>query len=415
MSSALARQIVTPENLAPENSAPRAVTPNPLTVLIVVPTLDAGAADHGALELVRVLASAGHTPIVVSAGGRLVKDVLGAQGEFIRLDVASRNPVTILRNAFALARIVRERQCDVLHAHGRAPGWSAYLASRRTGIPLLTSWHKGFREQNFFKRAYNSVMARGERVIAASEQIAQLIHDRYGIGWDKISVIPGSVDLDRFDISKMTHERIEAVRNVWGVGRDTKIMLVVGRMLRRKGHHVMVRAVRRLKDAGMKDFLCVFVGEDSGHTHYTGELWDLILSTGTTGVIRMGGSPSDLPAAYAAASVVVSAAVQPEGMQRAILEAQAMARPIVVSDVGAGQDVVLSMPAVPEHRITGLRFPADDDAALAETLLRLFAMPEATRNAIGGRGREWALDHFSREDVAEQTLAVYAGLQRSGS
>ena len=66
---------------------------------------------------------------------------------------------------------------------------------------------------------------------------------------------------------------------------------------------------------------------------------------------------ADMPAAFAAASVIVSAAIQPEGVQRAILEGQAMARPVIVSDLGAGADVVLTAPAVPESRIAGFRFP----------------------------------------------------------
>ena len=165
--------------------------------------------------------------------------------------------------------------------------------------------------------------------------------------------------------------------------------------------------MQRLKDMGLKDFLCVFVGEDRGRTHYTGELWDLVLATGTMDVIRMAAPVADMPAAYAAASVVVSAAVQPEGLQRAILEAQAMARPVIVSDLGAGPDVVLTPPAVPESRITGLRFHSGDDAALAAALLRLFSMPEPTRRAIGERGRDWVLGHFNAPAVAEQTLRLY--------
>ena len=114
-----------------------------------------------------------------------------------------------------------------------------------------------------------------------------------------------------------------------------------------------------------------------------------------------------MPAAYAAAAVVVSAAVQPEGLQRAILEAQAMARPVIVSDLGAGPDVVLTPPAVPESRITGLRFHAGDDAALAAALLRLFSLPEPVRRAMGARGRDWVLGHFNAPAVAEQTLRLY--------
>ena len=106
-------------------------------------------------------------------------------------------------------------------------------------------------------------------------------------------------------------------------------------------------------------------------------------------VIRMAAPVSDMPAAYAAAAVVVSAAVQPEGLQRAILEAQAMARPVIVSDLAAGPDVVLTPPAVPESRITGLRFPAGDDAALAAALCGCFrcrsrpAAPSARAAATG--------------------------------
>jgi glycosyltransferase involved in cell wall biosynthesis len=124
-------------------------------------------------------------------------------------------------------------------------------------------------------------------------------------------------------------------------------------------------------------------------------------------VIRMAAPVADMPAAYAAASAVVSAAVQPEGLQRAILEAQAMARPVVVSDLGAGPDVVLTPPVVPENRITGLRFHSGDDAALAATLLRLFSLPEPARRAMGARGRDWVLGHFNAPAVAEQTLRLY--------
>ncbi len=389
-----------------------------IAVLIVVPTLDVGAADAGAVELVRILAGAGHRVTVVSRAGRLVADVTAAGGEFVPLDVSSNNPIVILRNVAILNRLARERRCGVIHALGRAGAWSAFIAARLRGIPFVTSWYKGFREQNVFKRWYNSIMARGDRIVASSEQIAQLINDRYGTAWEKIAVVPCGVDLDRFNPESVTRERVEAMRTAWGVKRDTKVILITGRILRRKGHHVVVKAVKRLKQMGLKDFLCVFVGEDRGRTRYTGELWDLVLTTGTMDVIRMAAPVADMPAAYAVASVVVSAAVQPEGVQRAILEAQAMARPVIVSDLGAGPDVVLTAPAVPESRIAGIRFPTGDDAALAATLLRLFSMPEQNRATIGRRGRDWVLGHFNAEIIAEQTLRLYgeiAGLAASGN
>jgi glycosyltransferase involved in cell wall biosynthesis len=369
----------------------------PTTVLVVVPTLDGGASDAAAVELVRILAGAGIAGIVVSRAGRLVADITQAGAEFLALDVSSNNPILMLRNAVVLTRLARERRCAAIHAFGRAGAWSALIAARLCGIQFVTSWHKGFREQNLFKRLYNGIMARGDCVIASSDQIAQLINDRYGTPWGRIT-------------EAVSRERIETIRTAWGVKRETKVILIGGRILRRKGHHVVVKAVKRLKEMGLKDFLCVFVGEDRGRSRYTGELWDLVLTTGTMDVIRMASPVPDMPAAYAAASVVVSAAVQPEGVQRAILEGQAMARPVIVSDLGAGPDVVLTAPAVPESKIAGFRFNAGDDAALAAALLRLFSMPEQNRATIGRRGREWVLEHFNQTIVAEQTLRLYGDI-----
>jgi glycosyltransferase involved in cell wall biosynthesis len=379
-------------------------------VMIVTPTLDVGAADTGAVELTRILCGASHSVTVVSRAGRLVADITNAGGRFVPLNVESLNPALILRNAATLRRLARETQCDAIHALGRAAGWSAYFAARSSGVPFLTSWYKGFRDQNVFKHQYNGVMARGDRVIVSSEQLAHLVHDRYGTAWNKLAVVPCTVDLARFDPGSVSAARIDAIRKAWGVAADTKVILVTGRILRRKGHHVVVRAMQRLKQRGFSNFLCVFVGEDRGATHYTGELWDLVLSTGTTDCIRMAAPVPDMPAAYAAAHVAVSAAIQPEGVQRAILEAQAMAKPVIVSDFAAGADVVLTAPVVPEGRVAGLRVPAGDDAALAGALVRFFAMPAELRDGMGQRGRAWVVDRFNARAVAEQVLAVYTDL-----
>ena len=384
----------------------------PLTVLVLAPTLHAGAADAGALDLVRILRGAGHKVIVASNGGRLEDEVADAGAGFIRLDVADFNPIFIARAAFALRRLVRRERCDVIHAHGRAAAWAGLVVSRATGVPLITTWHKGYREQNIFKRFWNSAMVRGARVIAVSDQIAEMITERHRTPPEHIRVVPAAIDMARFNPALVSEDRLDTIRRSWGVAPDTKVILVVGRMLRRKGHHVVVKAVHRLKERGLKDFVCVFVGEDQGRTRYTGELWDLVSTTESADVVRLAGAVEDMPAAYAAATVVVSAAVQPEGLQRAILEAQAMARPVVVSDLAAGGEVVLAPPAVPEERMTGMRVPADDDMALAAALIRLFSLTDSARSAIGRRGREWVADHFDAATIEQATLALYADVTR---
>jgi glycosyltransferase involved in cell wall biosynthesis len=70
--------------------------------------------------------------------------------------------------------------------------------------------------------------------------------------------------------------------------------------------------------------------------------------------------------------------------------------------------VVLAPPAVGEDRMTGMRFTTGDDAALAATLIRLFSLPDSSRQAVGDRGRTWVLQHFNGAAAAELMLKLYA-------
>jgi glycosyltransferase involved in cell wall biosynthesis len=398
-----------PNAVARSASAPA----QPLTVLISVPTLEAGAADDNAVELASMLTAAGHRAIVVSSGGRLESELEACGAEFVRLNVASRNPLIIARNAIVLRRLIAERNCAVVHALARAPAWSAFAAARARGVPLVTSWYNGFREQNVFKRFYNGVMARGDRIIAISDQIADAIADRHRQVMDRVVVVPIPIDAARFDSTRVTPQRLAAARAAWGIAPDCRILMVTGRILRRKGHHVIIRAARRLKEMGVRDFTFVFVGEDHGQSSYSGELWDMVMATGTSDVIRIVGPPEDAPAAYGVSTAVISAAIQLDGLSRNLLEAMAMARPVIASDLAAGPETVLAPPTVSEDRMTGLRFRSGDDADLTAALIRLLSATETARRAMGRRAREHVIDQFANTAARTQMLAVYTEIARS--
>lgn len=404
-----AREMSCPDCVdAPDGRA----TSRALAVLIAVPTVEAGAADEGAVELARILGANGHRAVVVSNGGRLEHSLAASGAETIRLDLASRSPLAILHNAFVLRRVIVQRRCAVVHALARGPAWSALVAARMAGVPLVTTWYNGFREQNPFKRFYNGVMARGERVIAVSDQIADAIAARYRGASGRIVVVPSRIDFSAFDPALVAPHRIAAARSSWDIGADTRAIVVIGRILRRKGHHVVVQAARRLKDMGIRDFTFVFIGEDPGHSSYAGELWDLVLATGTSDVVRLVGPPADAPAAYGAATAVVSAVIQLEGAQQNLLAAMAMARPVIASDLAAGPETVLSPPSVAEDRMTGLTFSSGDDQELAASLIRLLSAPPDVRLAIGRRGRDHAITRFAADDAATRMLALYAEIVR---
>jgi glycosyltransferase involved in cell wall biosynthesis len=139
-----------------------------LTVLQVTPELNAGGVERTTIEMAEAISRAGGLALIASAGGRLEPDLKAAGGELIRLPASSKNPITMLLNAWRLMRLVRQRNVSIIHARSRAPAWSAWIAARLTGTPFVTTFHGIYNARNPLKRFYNSVMARGDNVIANS-------------------------------------------------------------------------------------------------------------------------------------------------------------------------------------------------------------------------------------------------------
>ncbi len=152
-----------------------------LTILQVIPELDAGGAERTTVDIAGAITAAGGKALVVSEGGRLEGELAEMGGELIRLPVGSKNPLTILSNAAKLEKIIRERNVSVIHARSRAPAWSAFFAARATKIPFVTTYHGAYKAGGWLKKQYNGVMAAGAMVIANSEFTGDEIAKAYGL------------------------------------------------------------------------------------------------------------------------------------------------------------------------------------------------------------------------------------------
>src|SRR5581483_11297309 len=151
------------------------LSPKPPVILQVLPALRSGGVERGTIDIARAIAQAGAKSLVASAGGPMAHQLHHAGAKHFTLPLHTRNPLTIWRNSFELAKIIREYHVDIIHARSRAPAWSAWLAARRTGVHFITTFHGTYGLQNKWKRKYNSIMTRGERVIAVSNFIAEHI------------------------------------------------------------------------------------------------------------------------------------------------------------------------------------------------------------------------------------------------
>ena len=378
-----------------------------VTILQAVPRLETGGSEQAAVEIAEALARAGASALVATEGGRMATAVTEAGGEIVPLPMASKNPLTILANARRLMRLIEERGVDLVHARSRAPAWSAFIAARRTGRPFVTTYHGAYDNVGPFKNFYNSVMGRGDRVIANSRYTADLIAARQQGARERIRVIYRGIDETKFDPLVIPAGSVARIREQWGVPPGIKIVLQIARLTWLKGHRQTIEAAAQLsRQGGLEDAAVIFAGDAPGKAAYRQELIELIASHGLGDKVRLVGHCHDVAAAFLAAHVALLPSLVPETFGRTSIEAQAMGCPVILSDIGGLPETIISL-AQDKVRFTGWLVPPGDTEALAAGLRAALALGPAERTQIGSRASDRARAEFALSQMQTKTLAVY--------
>jgi glycosyltransferase involved in cell wall biosynthesis len=371
-------------------------------ILQVLPELDEGGAERGAVDLARYLIGEGWQALIASAGGAGEARLKELGGVSIKLPLQSKNPFTIRANIRRLQRVIRQHGVQLVHARSRAPAWSAYYAARRCKVPFVTTCHGVYQgSEGYFKKRYNAIMASGDRVIAISDFVAEYLRERYQVPPERLRVIHRGVDTAEFDPAAVSEERRQALVERWHLKPGTKVVMLPGRVVRRKGHTLLLRAIERLR---RRNFVCLMVGDLEPSSSYPGEVEGLIGATGLRDVVRLVGNCDDMPAALMLADVVVAPSTQaPEPFGRVMVEAQAMGRPVIATDIGGLGETL--MPAA-----TGWLVRPGDVDELARALQLALAMPNDARARLAARARRFVTRRFTLEQMGRSTLAVYREL-----
>ncbi len=369
------------------------------TILQVVPAMEQGGVERGTVEIARALVAAGWRAVVASAGGRMVAELEQVGGRHVTLPLAGKSPFLIRSNITRLENLIAVEQVDLLHARSRAPAWSAKFAARRASIPFVTTYHSPYGD-SWLKRPYNAVMASGDRVIAISDYVADVIRRRHHIDENRMVRIHRGVDLDHFDPAKVAQERVEKLAQSWQLTDDMPVILLPGRLTRWKGQLLAIEALARLQN---KKAVLVLVGNDQGRKHYSDELKAQIGQLKLTDRVRLPGDCRDMAAAYMLADVVVSASIEPEGFGRVSAEGQAMGKPVVATNHGGSMEIVLD-------RVTGALVANNDAAAMAGAFDQMLNLDSEARRTLATKARDHVEKNFSVARMCADTLAVYRDL-----
>jgi glycosyltransferase involved in cell wall biosynthesis len=305
------------------------------------------------------------------------------------------NAVAPILQILRLADYLRRTRVTLVHCHLPVSGVAARLAAGMAKVPVIYTEHNLQESYHPLVRRLNRATWRLQRqVVAVSESVARSIEANIGRS-RLVTVIPNGVDLDRFTPAP---ELALPTRRALGFDPDALVVGTVARFRRQKRLDDWLRAAAELRRRwpGAR-FLLV------GEGPLSAELEALAGKLGLAGAVRFAGLQEDVRPYLAAMDVFLQAS-EFEGFPVAILEAMAMARPVVATSVGG-------VPEALSSETVGCLVEPRDPAALVDAVSALLA-DEGRRRDIGRAAREHVSRHYSvkvmqirLEDLYEQVLA----------
>ena len=375
-------------------------------ILQIIPSLKSGGIERGVVEINDYLMKNGFNSFVLSSGGKMVYQIEQAGGRHITMDVATKNPFKMFMNIFKIRKIIKENNIDLVHVRSRAPAWSAYFACKKIKCPLVSTIHGNYSVGNFlfswFKRLYNSSMVRADKIICVSNYIKEYAYKNYRIFRKKlesgdVEVIHRGVDVDLFNPSKVSQERIIALINKMQVANDLPIILLPGRLTEWKGQLYFMDVLSMVKN---KNYLCLIVGDAKDHEDYLNKLKDKIKEKHLEGLVKIEDNISDMSAGYMLADIVVSTSIRGEAFGRVVPEAQAMKKMVIATSIGGSLETIIDDK-------TGWLVDPNNKKKFAEIIDKVLNMSREEKTKMGEVARQHIIDNYTTKKMCSKTINLY--------
>ena len=354
-----------------------------MNILQILPELNVGGVETGTLDLAKYLVRSKHKAVVVSNGGELVKELESYGAIHYQLPVHKKSLLSIVRMVPRIAELIRKERIDIVHARSRVPAWIAYFAARKTNTVFITTCH-GY----YGKHLFSEVMGWAKRAIVLSNVIARHMLDDFGVPYERIRLVPRSVDLEKFKYTSPDKKRGEEF-NVGIIGRLTPI----------KGHLHFIKAIGLV--ARIVPRLKIWIVGDAPDSReaYKEELQVLVKRLGLWNCTEFLGIQRNIPEILSNFDLLVLATTTHEAFGRVIIEAQAAGVPVVATEVGGVVDII-------ENEKTGLLVPPADPADMAGAIIRIFKDVQLARN-LAENAYKKVQEKYNVELMVKNTLDVY--------
>jgi glycosyltransferase involved in cell wall biosynthesis len=378
-----------------------------INVLQVIPKLGYGGAETGCYDIAHYLSENDCGSFLATSGGELLKFIKKDKVKLLRLPVHSKNPLLILLNTIALTFYIIIFKINIVHARSRAPAWSCYFASLITRRVFVTTFHGTYNFRNNLKKFYNSIMLRAKLTIAGSNFIFSHINENYNEYLSKekkLRVIFRGINVDYFNSKNISILKQEKLKQEWNLSSNNFTILLPGRLTNWKGQAKFIESLNILiEDYNITNFQAIILGSDQGRKVYKKKLINLVERYNLNKKIKFISHCREMPLAYSLADAVVSSSIEPEAFGRVSVEAQAMEKPIIASNIGGSKETVI-------NKKTGFLYKHDDPRELAKILNTVIQLPLDELKIMGIEGRKNITKKFDIETMCQSNLKEYRRL-----
>lgn len=371
----------------------------------VLPRLHSGGVERVTVDTAGFLAAVDSLPTyVVSAGGLLVEELERRGVHHLTMPVDSKNPLTIIRNGFRLAKTARRLGVDLFHVRSRAPAWSVNLASKISGIPYISTYHGAYRNKGTLSNWYNSGMVRGKCVITISEFVGGVVKkDHAKLAPLLVKIYPG-IDTDLFSPDRFSSEDLALQRQEFGIPEGHKVLLIIGRIVAAKRFDMAIASLAQIQ---RKDIHLVMAGSDQGRTALTEELLASAERLGVRDKVHFVRDFKNLPLLYAVSDIILFPTQHIETYGRITAEAGAMGKIIIAANMGAVGELI-------DVGKTGFLVPPGDFEALVQMIDHVLSLPDEKRYEMEQQALAHVRKNFSAHRMYEETLKLYQRVLGNG-
>ncbi|MBI3306398.1 MAG: lipopolysaccharide heptosyltransferase II [Candidatus Omnitrophica bacterium] len=359
-----------------------------MKVLQVLPSLEVGGVERGVLDLARAMKKRGDETVVISSGGELVAELEKINVRHYKLPVDQKS-IFSLSLVGKIAEIIEKERIEVVHGRSRVPAWLAWLASRRMGVPFVTTCH-GY----YSTHALSRIMGWGKRVIVISSVVGRHMIDHFGVPPERIRLIHRGIDFSQFPYAPGRYDETPKPFRIINVARLSPIK---GQLEFLKAIHLLRRQIQHLE-------IWIVGAEGRGKHKYTDLLKKTIHQLGLESTVKLLGTRRDVADLMAQSDLVVLSTLIPEAFGRVVVEAGAVGRAVLATRVGGVLDII-------DHEENGILVMPGNIEEMAERMHELLTDRQKAKR-LAENLKKKVESRFTLEQMMEKTLQVYQEVRR---